>query len=494
MPASYYIHPLLLVPRPPGNRHYAGGFTQEWYWEGITVCNCAEHCRPINTLVHERRITLEQWRAWHAEPITDPDDYLHTDTEDEDSMNTKKTFICAACHSTLSLSYRQVGKLESPSIWNGASLDRLCKSCADRRHYFVRFNMDNPSGELPASQHGRVRRLRWIPTATAIMLVDISEYVSPAFATRHCNQVSNGRWFREAAAAHNYEIRIRRETQNNLAAYRQQSSAGAHIFGYHEVNNILLFGWPEITPRDSFCFGVELEMENAKDSSIVGGMKLSAALNGRLDDPKNRYVLARDGSLNASGIELITRPYTLDYHQHTFDWKEVLRPAIAAGGCAGKHTTNCGMHVHVNRAAISPLTLGKALIFVNADKNRALIERIAQRASNSYTNLRPKKLADGRMQSTAKYEAMHLSTETIEFRIFRGNLRFDRVLKNIEFCHSVIRYVETIGARDCTQYEPYLKFIVENGKLYPHLLAFLREKDTIAIRKGSKQIQIVEEI
>jgi hypothetical protein len=135
------------------------------------------------------------------------------------------------------------------------------------------------------------------------------------------------------------------------------------------------------------------------------------------------------------------------------------------------------------------------LIFVNSAINKPLIERIAQRTSNTYTNLRPKKLADGRAVSTLKYEAMHLSDQTVEFRIFRGNMRADRVLKNIEFCHSVFSYVNTISAQGCQGWEKYLQFIVANSKLYPNLLAFLREKDTIAISKGARpQIQITEEI
>lgn len=498
----------LAMPRPPGNFH--GIHPVSWDGERAdrTVCNCAAFCRSINSDFHYGAISQAEWEAWHLAGESQSEDLDTTTDEEEDynmsipsTMSAPKpaTFVCAHCGVTRSRHLRIIGKLEMPIMRNDKMLDRICKACAQHEYYFARINLSNPEGNSSDGNRGA----RWIRTRTAVHLRDLGEPVSDMFANLHCVTASDGHRFFSVSAAAEWERRSVRVRQNTLTNIRAQT--GAYIFGYHEVNNVTLFGWPDITPKDSLCFGVELEMESKKAvqqidrlSSLAAqqlGMQLSAALGGRLDDPKNRFVLARDGSLGNSGIELITNPYTLDYHQHMFGWAELLKPAIAVGACSGAHTVRCGMHVHVNRKAISPLALGKALIFVNSEANRALIERIAQRPSNTYTNLRPKKMADGRVLSTAKYEAMHLSDATVEFRIFRGNLRADRVLKNIEFCHSVFSYVATISARACQGYDAYLKFIVENGKLYPNLLAFLREKDTIAIRKGSRpQVQITEEI
>jgi hypothetical protein len=514
--------------RPIGDRHDIGFGPITWLWRNYEVCNCADICRPVNAAVHNGLITINDWLQWHgsaARPYgahlpyetTPTIHHAFTNNEEEDEdmptptstaatvtpRDRPTTFVCGCCRVERSMHHRQVGRLETPVTHQGTttSLYYLCTSCSDRFYYFARFNFSNISGALPDLAMNRNKRMRWIRVNNslsqhdanlAVHLRDLSEYVSRAFAYAHCVQSAEGYWFSSTQALTAHEARVHRDAARNMEAYRRQAIP---IFGYHEVNNIRLFGWPSVTPRNSLCFGVELEMENHSRRDTAGAELLSSALGGRLDDPKNRFVLARDGSLGQSGLELITNPYTLDYHTHTFGWKELLSGAIAAGGCAGKHTTNCGMHVHVNRAAISPLTLGKALIFVNADINRALIERIAQRPSNSYTNLRPKKMADGRLIATAKYEAMHLTEQTVEFRIFRGNLRADRVLKNIEFCHSVFGYVQTISARyGSYNYRPYLKFLTENAKLYPNLVAFLRENDTIAIRKGAPQIQITDEI
>jgi hypothetical protein len=501
-----YADELLQTPRPPGRYHTvpplygSGDQPTTWRYHDTVVCNCEAACRPVNHAVFYHDITPEQWRAWHGAAIVNED----TDDEEEDTIMPnaprKPHFICANCHEKQRISARALGRLEVPITYDGIEYDRLCKDCADHHYIFARVNLYNVQG---TANYGVAdyRTHRWIRSATARSLRDVGQLVSPIYAERHCFRIStNNDWFSTPEAMHENEIRRLRNAATLLESFRRNP---VYIFSYHEVNNVQLFGWPEATPRDSLCFGVELEMENRINRSRDGGVILSAALGGRMDEPsgapsdrlKNRFVLARDGSLGESGIELITNPYTLDYHSRVFGWKELLKPAIAVGACAGKYVTSCGMHVHVNRAAISPLTLGKALIFVNSDANRGLIERVAQRASNAYTHLIPKKMADGRRANTSKYEAMHLTDSTVEFRIFRGNLRADRILKNIEFCHSVFGYVQTISARSGSyDYRPYLKFLVENAKLYPNLVAFLRENDSIAKRKGAPQIQISEEI
>lgn len=497
------FHDVLGIARPPGVYHpvpSSSGDSQvylPWQYYGTVVCNCEAHCRPVNHAVWNHDITREQWRAWHAHEDTP----INEDTDDEEDtiMPRQTQFICANCRHKYGIFARAIGRLEVPiTAQDGTEYDRLCRECADNHYTFARYNLHNVQGTLPAASRLYYRTHRWIRSATARSLRDVSQLVSPVYAARHCFRLNaESDWFSTEAGVHEHERRQRHNATILLESLRRNP---AYIFGYHEVNNVQLFGWPEVTPRNSLCFGVELEMENRIIRSREGGSVISAALGGRLDEAygntiKNRFVLARDGSLGESGIELITNPYTLDYHSHVFGWKELLKPAIAAGACAGKYVTSCGMHVHVNRAAISPLTLGKALIFVNSDANRGLIERVAQRPSNAYTHLIPKKMADGRRANTSKYEAMHLTDNTVEFRIFRGNLRADRILKNIEFCHSVFGYVQTISARSGSyDYRPYLKFLVENAKLYPNLVAFLRETDSIAKRKGAPQIQISEEI
>jgi hypothetical protein len=152
------------------------------------------------------------------------------------------------------------------------------------------------------------------------------------------------------------------------------------------------------------------------------------------------------------------------------------------------------MHVHVNRNALSPLALGKTLVFINSAGNTALIRRVAQRDAENWARRYPKRVADGKNETSNKYEALHLSSRTVEFRIFRGNLRFQRVLKNIEFCHSVVKYCESASMRDLDSHAGYLAWLGKNRGTYPNLVRFLGEtygfKDTAKNLKASAPRQL----
>lgn len=260
--------------------------------------------------------------------------------------------------------------------------------------------------------------------------------------------------------------------------HREQANP---TYGYHETNPIRRFEWPPETQRHELCFGVELEMERKGPPTERGSQQLSAALGGRdgnlqgLRDANllsGRYILARDGSLNATGVELITSPYTLEFHQAKFGWPALLE-TVAGIGMSGKGTDRCGMHVHCNRQAISALTLGKMLVFANSLDNKLLIERVAQRDS-SFARKSPKKVIDGkRLRGDQKYDALNITQETIEFRIFRGNLRPERVLKNIEFCHAVITYCQTASIPACQTSNDFIAWLGKNRGPYKNLVKFL---------------------
>jgi len=289
------------------------------------------------------------------------------------------------------------------------------------------------------------------------------------------------------------------ERDNAVFALRVEqrlASRGRAVFNYHETNPIDAHGgWPTVTPKNSLCFGVELEMEYRGDDDDDGlneesseaQFSLSSALGGMYGDSPapnlggGKYILMNDGSLADSGVELITCPYTLDYHQDKFGWDKVLS-TVRTIGMSGKGTDRCGMHVHVNRKAISALTLGKMLVFVNADGNRALVQRIAQRSSDRWAKMYKKYIRQGKDVFSDKYEALHLTERTIEFRIFRGNLRPARVLKNIEFCHSVVSYCQTASMQELNVHTGYLAWLGKNRGTYPNLVKFLGEtygfKDT----------------
>lgn len=266
------------------------------------------------------------------------------------------------------------------------------------------------------------------------------------------------------------------------------------IYEYHGTTPINEHGWPKVTPRDSLCFGVELEMESSESPrdreynedteeyeggdaeslqyAICKALGLQNGVSHKDPDILGRYVLEQDGSLDDTGVELVTCPYTLDFHLHKFGWRKLLG-RVSGIAKSGSGTTACGMHVHVNRTAISALTLGKMLVFVNAEGNTRLIKQVAQRDSDRWARRYEKSVKMGKDRDSDKYEALHVARETIEFRIFRGNLKPERVLKNIEFCHSVVLYCQGASMQELGTPNGYFKWLFKHRGTYKNLVKFL---------------------
>jgi hypothetical protein len=144
---------------------------------------------------------------------------------------------------------------------------------------------------------------------------------------------------------------------------------GGALYDYSK-DVIRLHGWPMLTPSDALCFGVELEMEAKRGHNWS---ELVQALGGK--DGNGSFLLKSDGSLD-NGVELVTLPFTLEDHQSYFNWKEVLEQ-VRPIAHSGEGTTNCGIHIHINRAALTPLVLGKMLVFVNATHNVNFIKMVS---------------------------------------------------------------------------------------------------------------------
>jgi len=308
----------------------------------------------------------------------------------------------------------------------------------------------------------------YIDADSAVGLHETDERVSPAYRNNHCYQsrMDLDEWF---------EYDYNRDEYDE--EYLSQHGDGETIYEYHETDAIDALGWPDETPENGLCFGVELEMEHKTRASYAGMLELSQALKGR--DGNGKYILMHDGSLNASGVELITLPYTLDGHQKGFNWAAVLDPTKGIGR-SGSGTEACGMHVHINRKAISALTLGKMLVFMNSAANSKLVELIAQRDGGQWARRVAKKITDGKKTDGDKYEALHIGHKTIECRIFKGNLRPDRVLKNIEFCHAMVNYARDASMQEVTGYDGFLKWINARKGIYSNLVKFLAEKKNAA--------------
>jgi hypothetical protein len=215
-------------------------------------------------------------------------------------------------------------------------------------------------------------------------------------------------------------------------------------------------------------FGIEFEVESRS------GMR--PALLDRLDAslPSRYAIYKSDGSLSDyEGVEIVTRPDSPAVHKRI--WSSVLDDTLR--NLLGI-TNSCGIHIHVTRAPLSPLRIGRMLVFLNDPRNERLVRKIAGRYNGSYCELRnDKKLADGKRNGYSRYEGLNLTgSRTIEFRLFKSGeaATVNGFLKNIEFVEALLAFTDlAVSGNRLLDTDSFMRFITGRKKDYPQLVKFL---------------------
>lgn len=236
--------------------------------------------------------------------------------------------------------------------------------------------------------------------------------------------------------------------------------------------------------NETRLLATEIEVERRENCSEDIAEDVSRTLRG--------FALCKhDGSLN-NGFEIVTAPATITALKE--GWNKFCE-ANYTDQLSSWHTSTCGMHIHVDRKSLTPLEIGKLLVFVNGRYNSQFMEAIAGRDSQQWSAKKYKGIKDA-LQRSDKYEALAThKPRTIEFRIFRGNIGKIGIMRNIEFVDALCNFVRTVGMdkdTDTVNRLSYTKFIEymntsENKGSYPYLFSWLVRK---GYNKGkSKNIQ-----
>lgn len=213
------------------------------------------------------------------------------------------------------------------------------------------------------------------------------------------------------------------------------------IFNYHSSKTETVFQHDDWTRKHKRFFGVELEVESV-DGDRVENAK---AIHERVNTPSRKLFFESDGSLTY-GFEMITQPMSLPAHRELFKF---LEDKSLTKNLKSHNTTTCGLHVHVSRAGMTDLQIGKIVSFVNDPKNEWFIRGIARRYASGFCQIKSKKVKDCR--SGDRYEAVNLTNRsTIEFRLFKGSLKYEAVIAAVEFCNAIVEYTRpsVAGLRD----------------------------------------------
>jgi hypothetical protein len=244
--------------------------------------------------------------------------------------------------------------------------------------------------------------------------------------------------------------------------------------------------------------GIELEVE-AKDRD---GMNAGLALRNR----PSSICAKHDGSLGPNGWELVTQPISpeLWLKPHKRLWRGKPHGGNIAGrvlltvealrniGYNSYNGGRCGLHLHVcakafgqqyeNGSASHVAEHTQHLRMFRRLVHGDLFAQLSQRESFGYCQRRPEQVASPDYRQAVRYEAVNICSKTVEVRIFRGNMREDRILAAVEAVIAGVEYTKiltaTLAAADMTADQidaGFVAYVRSNAKTYQNLNARLIE-------------------
>ena len=225
----------------------------------------------------------------------------------------------------------------------------------------------------------------------------------------------------------------------------------ACILSYSHKPNPIFFGGDR-------GYGLEVEIDDGDD-------KQDAARD-IIDVGGDHIYLKEDGSLSYTGFEIVTHPATLDYHVNHFPWAEICEAALSYG-YRSHDTDTCGLHIHASRSLFGDtameqdLTIAKVILLIDrwydtkiVNFARRDINKMQQWAGKPNADIRP---GDGdadavnksKKSADSRYKAINLQNyRTIEFRFFRGTLKRDTIIANIQWVDTIINYCKATPLKD----------------------------------------------
>lgn len=228
-----------------------------------------------------------------------------------------------------------------------------------------------------------------------------------------------------------------------------QSSHYKPVYTFHRIAN-----------EEDILLGVELEVDMGGADEEVAKSVLDI-----LNASERIAYCMHDGSLTGgspiehkpTGFEIATMPCTLDYHK-TVDYEKAFK-FLSDKGYKSHDTRTCGLHIHVNRTFLGPdkltqdLNISKILYLV--EKNWDNVASIARRDNSRYAKRVLLEEDDSaidiyyKSKDIGKYAAVNLEhKDTVEFRMFRGTLKYDTFMCTLEFVYKLCQLVKTIDIYD----------------------------------------------
>ena len=230
-------------------------------------------------------------------------------------------------------------------------------------------------------------------------------------------------------------------------------------------------------------YGMELEIDKGGERGDYAEEILNTA------NAHNLHLYAKhDGSID-DGFELVSHPMTLEYHTNTMNWSDVMDMALSLD-YRSHQTQTCGLHIHVNRKAFGndydtqEDSISRIVHFVEMHWNELLkfsrrteanMNRWASRygisttAKDTYKNAKAK--------HCGRYVAINLENySTIEFRIFRGTLRYKTFLATLQLVDEICNLAIKLSDRELEGMS-WSDFVIQvDSKNKPELIEYLKAR------------------
>lgn len=250
----------------------------------------------------------------------------------------------------------------------------------------------------------------------------------------------------------------------------------------HSIHEYFYKPEPHFYGNSGRYFGVELEIDEGGESDSRADCVLDVANCNGLEHVYCKH----DGSLD-DGFEIVTHPMTLEYHTNEMPWQHVL-DTVRSMGYLSHRAATCGLHVHVNRESLGATEsardacIARILFFVEkhwdellkfSRRSRRQLERWAARYG--YKD-QPLEILNHAKKNTnyTRYSCINLQNlATIEFRIFRGTLKYNTLIATLQLVDRVCDVALFMSDEEIKELS-WTSFVA--GCNQPELVQYLKER------------------
>jgi len=259
-----------------------------------------------------------------------------------------------------------------------------------------------------------------------------------------------------------------------------------HCQEYHSIireYNFVPKTFPKYKKRydNQLYMGWELELYNENDY-----FSKAKQLKKHLEDKKvgEYFMFKDDGSIKNNqgercGFEVVSMPMTYGFMKDNISIKNLLN-YFKFLKFSSYDNKKCGFHVHVSKRFFRPIEVDKIRFFFN--NNYDTIYKFSKRngTGQDYINKEHFTCSDlvkGK-SSIGKYTSFRTDTnmKTVEFRIFRGTLNYERFKATLQFVDALCHYAKVMGIN--TDWDLFMDWVKTTNR-YHILEKYIKDKGIV---------------